>query len=173
MGTRQHGEDAPPAKVKSHTAKCAATTSFSLGLRICGMQIYDDVEQRYILWDKHWGRQLKATDIEPALATYLSNASGVHWESVTVLRDKLVELKNVIEETKGLRCWGSSLLLIYEGDLRSGQRRENVHLIDFAHCQMSPALTTPDEGFLLGLTNLVTFLERIISRRHDSRGSDV
>lgn len=69
MGTRQHGEDAPPAKAMSHAAKCAATTSLELGLRLCGMQIYDTDLDEYLLWDKHWGRQLTADDIAPALAT--------------------------------------------------------------------------------------------------------
>ena len=69
MGTRQHGEDAPPAKARSHSLKCASTTSLALGLRICGMQIYDQVEQRYTLWDKHWGRQLTQDDVEQALVT--------------------------------------------------------------------------------------------------------
>ncbi|EGZ27368.1 hypothetical protein PHYSODRAFT_353403, partial [Phytophthora sojae] len=59
MGTRQHGEDASPAKVISHTAKCAATTSLALGLRLCGMQIYDERDGTYTIWDKTWGRQLK------------------------------------------------------------------------------------------------------------------
>ncbi|TMW60369.1 hypothetical protein Poli38472_000411 [Pythium oligandrum] len=165
MGTRQHGEDATPAKVKSHSAKCAATTSLSLGLRICGMQIYDEVEQRYILWDKHWGRQLKTDDIEPALSTYLTKASGLHWESLEALLHKLLELKRVITTTTGVRFWGASLLLIYEGDLRHAQRRESIHFIDFAHSQISDELVTPDEGLLLGLTNMATFLSNILARR--------
>lgn len=69
MGTRQHGADATPEKAASHSAKCAATTSLELGLRLCGMQIYDTDLDEYLLWDKHWGRRLKAADIEPALAT--------------------------------------------------------------------------------------------------------
>lgn len=69
MGTRQHGEDALPAKVKSQSAKCSATTSLELGLRLCGMQIYDHSDKQYKLWDKHWGRKLKVNDIEPALET--------------------------------------------------------------------------------------------------------
>ena len=39
MGTQQHGKFASASKVKSHTLKCQRTTSFEMGLRLCGMQV--------------------------------------------------------------------------------------------------------------------------------------
>ncbi|KAG2762750.1 hypothetical protein JG687_00001476 [Phytophthora cactorum] len=162
MGTRQHGEDASPAKVISHTAKCATTTSLALGLRLCGMQIYDEHDGTYTVWDKTWGRQLKPDDIEPALETYLTSGSAIRWDALEELLSKIRQLKNIMAETTGLRCWGSSLLLIYEGDRPPNA---DVRLIDFAHCQMSSSLDTPDEGMLLGLTNIDYYLSNIASRK--------
>ena len=39
LGTSMHGLGASPAKVRSQTAKCLQTTSSTLGLRLCGMQV--------------------------------------------------------------------------------------------------------------------------------------
>ncbi|KAL4140144.1 hypothetical protein PRNP1_015215 [Phytophthora ramorum] len=165
MGTRQHGEDASPAKVISHTAKCAATTSLALGLRLCGMQIFDVRDGTYTIWDKSWGRQLKPDDIEPALETYLTSGSTLRLDALRELLTKIRQLKSIMATTTGLRCWGSSLLLIYEGDQNYGPASADVRLIDFAHCQVSSSLDTPDEGMLLGLTNIDRCLSSIAERR--------
>ncbi len=36
LGTRHHGDDAPPEKAALHEEKARSTTSHSLGLRLCG-----------------------------------------------------------------------------------------------------------------------------------------
>ena len=39
VGSRLHGDDASVGKVRSQTFKCSSTTSRTLGLRLCGMQV--------------------------------------------------------------------------------------------------------------------------------------
>lgn len=39
LGWRTYGDDAAQRKIDSQEAKCKATTSSSLGIRICGLQV--------------------------------------------------------------------------------------------------------------------------------------
>ena len=129
MGTRQYGLDADEKKMKSQREKCKMTTSQQLGVRLCGMQVWNVKEQSYLFEDKYFGRNLKAgREFQDALTRFLYD--GVSYKSVLrrilVILEKIVKLENIIRNLPGYRFYASSLLMLYDGGQTPEEEMETV-----------------------------------------------
>lgn len=195
MGTRQYGIDAVEKKQISQRTKCEATTSHDLGVRVCGLQVWDVKTQTYVFHDKYFGRDLKAgPDFQKALTRFLYDGvdDGSILRHIPTLIHKISTLEVLIRSLPGYRFYAASLLLFYDGETvdeeesdsnafepLSRRREIDLKMADFANCAIREDCLAPgrhcpprhpdqpDLGFLRGLKSLRKYFLAI---QRDVRG---
>ncbi|KAL1607823.1 inositol polyphosphate kinase kcs1 [Paraconiothyrium brasiliense] len=117
MGTRQYGIEADEKKQRSQRRKCQMTTSRELGVRVCGMQIWNVKTQSYVFEDKYYGRDLKAgREFQDALKRFFWDGTGYEaaLKQIPIILEKISALEGIIRGLPGYRFYASSLLMLYD-----------------------------------------------------------
>jgi hypothetical protein len=132
MGTRQYGIEANEKKQRSQRRKCQMTTSRELGVRVCGMQIWNVKTQSYIFEDKYFGRDLKAgKEFQDALKRFFWDGSGYKAANrhIPVILEKISKLERMVRQLPGYRFYASSLLMLYDRGDGEQKEKDTVSLL--------------------------------------------
>lgn len=173
MGTRQYGVEALVEKQRLQRLKCSQTTSRDLGVRMCGLQVWNKATEKFFVRDKYFGRRVqKGAEFCKVLAKFLYDGILVYSvaKHIPHVIDQLQHLYRIFEKLHGYRMYGLSILLMYDG---MGSRSDcgiKVRIIDFAqsviagddtaHVKVPPLHPqTPDNGYLRGLRSLMMYFE--------------
>jgi len=169
MGTCSAGDDASPEKRESMIKKDANSTTQVMGVRITGAKVYNNITKESTQYTKSWGRKVTEETFTESLTKYFDNGDRIRYDIVNNLRQKLQPFQDWMSNQSKLRFYSSSLLFVYDADT---SERTDKHpagevffcMIDFAH--VSP-ITEPnghDDGYILGLKNLMKSLDSIYSK---------
>lgn len=174
IGRSSVAEDADDAKRADMHAKDVNTTSHSLGLRICGMHVFDPRIGQHVARHKAWGKRLTDDTFRAGLHAYFNAAID---ENVAlqpnnricaVLRRfvaRLDQIAALMQAQTQFRFYSSSLLFVYEGDKNSTDDDPvSLTMIDMAHVFPFRADDgVGDNGYCDALDTLRTHLLAILA----------
>jgi len=159
MGISSVGEDATPEKKESMRKKDESTTTVTLGIRICGLRVFQSKKNEYIVKDKPWGKKVKDNSMNESIGLFFNNGESIRKDVIKAFLPKLKQVEQWFKSQKHLRFYSSSLLFLYEGS-STEPVKVDVRMIDFAHVHEIHD-GGKDDGYITGLTNLIKAFEQL------------
>lgn len=144
----------------NHVGGGEAGSAPGIGLRINGMRVH--ANQGLVVHDKTWGGNVSVNGFWEALEEFFTDASGtVRSDVARTLLSSIDRVIEWVEAQSQVRLNGTSLLVVYEGDLtQASPAGPVVKMIDFEHV-VTDADVGVDEDYLGGIRNLRWMTERL------------
>ncbi|XP_060080444.1 inositol polyphosphate multikinase-like [Ylistrum balloti] len=117
MGKRTYDPEAPPEKIALEVAKFPPV--LKLGYQLSGMQVFDPELNKTVKYDKYYCKRLfEDTMVTHGLGKFFLIDNGLRKDVIKVVVDKLKELESWFLEQRMYAFYASSILIVYEGDVK-------------------------------------------------------
>lgn len=121
LGSRLYDDLASPEKRERLETVSKRTTSGSLGVRIAGMKVWKAHENRYMEYERSWGKSLTSdTILQDGIYEFFD--ARIRPEQKHLIGSRFLEdIERIIQtiEESEVRIFSPSLLFVYEGDQAS------------------------------------------------------
>lgn len=142
------------------------------------IQSWHPEKESYSYFTKYEGRKLTPETIVDELEHFFT-VGQVGFKSLVVEKFivKLKELLNIMISVKDqYRFYSSSLLLMFEASSDQSTQQQldpkiELKMVDFAHAYQFKPGDVNDDGYVFGLSNFISILEKIQSRQSQSSSS--
>ena len=161
VGHQTWYDGAAPEYIEKCKMKDNASTSSTLGFKVCGLQLYNGQENDFWRPGKQWSKHLDVEQVRKVVAMFCGYGSS----SMICIERQAALLNSIIAEVQAIRQWfenqksfhfySASLLVLYEGIDRDEHGRllepnVKIYLVDFAHT-FRPKCKEYDQNFIEGL----------------------
>ncbi|XP_064605476.1 inositol polyphosphate multikinase-like [Liolophura sinensis] len=177
---------------KRHYEIAKYPPGLNLGFQMLGMRVYREIEGKYDVYDRKYGRSLAENEVvEKGLAVFFSGQNGIRRDAVWCVLAKLHQIEAWFESQTQLAFYASSLLLMYEGNSQLRQcncsspmstdtgvsnhessqnsltamvNGESTCVADVKMIDFAHVFETTerDENYLFGLRRLIAHIERLL-----------
>ena len=167
VGTSSVGPDITnPHKLAQQGSRDALSTSASLGLRIVGFltRATPPAAADASYCSKSHGRSVSVVQFHRAIASFFGVGPALlpfQRQLLEAVRDELGRLIAVLEQWRVLEFYSTSLLITFDASARVPNFR--LKMIDFGHWFHVKEGQSPQDGYLVGLKNLLIVLQFILN----------
>ncbi|RKP22986.1 inositol polyphosphate kinase-domain-containing protein [Syncephalis pseudoplumigaleata] len=118
IGKELCSDDASPEKRARMEAKASNSTTSTLGIRICGIVVYDQSSGKYTSYNKTYGYGLTDDTIIEGFKAYFSALSDDNARRAIIMEELQDQLEHFRDVLRGadVRLRSASLLFVYEAD---------------------------------------------------------
>jgi hypothetical protein len=150
-----------PAKRAAMDAKDKKTTTCSLGMRVCGVNIQNIADGTVFKQGKPWGKAITVEVMPGTIKQFFNDGKTLRLDIAAYF---LEHVKNILAwwTKQSVFClYSSSLLFVFDASVEDAVKAE-IRVIDFAHV-IDINDGSHDDGMIFGLQNLVKHLEALIA----------